>query len=75
MSKRLVRLASNEVQGSVSKLQGKDLNVVVYSGQTYFGQMISFSEGVFILKDFRSHEHRLNLSDIEKIIYDQDATW
>jgi hypothetical protein len=75
MSKRLIRLGNKEISANISKLQDKDLHVIAVSGQTYFGQMISCTDDVFVLKDLRSHEHRLALSDIERVIYDQEALW
>lgn len=75
MSKRLVRLSNKEILANLSKIQDKELNVVAFSGQTYFGQFVSCSEDLFVVKDFRSHEHRLALNDIEKVIYDQEASW
>lgn len=75
MSKRLIRLGSKDITANVSQLQGKDLNVIAVSGHTYFGQMVSCTDSVFVLKDFRSHEHQLALIDIERVIYDQEALW
>lgn len=75
MSKRLIRLSTTEVLANVTKLQDRDVNVVVGNGQTYFGKFIGCSESILVMKDFRSHEHHLPVNSIEKIIYDQEAIW
>ena len=72
MSKRLVRIYPQNVFFKLEKAAGLEVNAVTQSGRTYFGKLISVTIDTLIIKDTRNHAHKLALSDLYEIVYDQD---
>jgi hypothetical protein len=71
MSKRLIRVAAADVPARLPELSGQDLNVVLRSGNTYFGRLVSASAEVLTLRDTRGHWHSIQVPELEEIIYDR----
>ncbi|SEI40667.1 hypothetical protein SAMN05216327_101301 [Dyadobacter sp. SG02] len=72
MSKRLIRVQRDEIQGKQHILQKQPLNAVLSNGNTIFGRLISIDAAQLILKDTRDHQHKIALSDLYEVVYDDD---
>ena len=72
MSKRLVRIYPQNVFFKLEKAAGLEINAVMQSGRTYLGKITSVTIDSLIIKDTRNHSHKLSLSDLYEIVYDQD---
>ena len=72
MSKRLVRVYPENIYTKLEKAAGLEVNAVTQSGRTYFGKLISVTIDTLIIKDTRNHAHKLALSDLYEIVYDQE---
>ncbi|GAB2777233.1 hypothetical protein GCM10027275_20290 [Rhabdobacter roseus] len=75
MGKRLTRLFAPDLALRLPKLNGYVLHVVLYSGHTHLGELVSCAEGSLSLRDARDHRHTIPLADIDTIIYDQRSTF
>ncbi len=53
-------------------MQKHTLNAVLSNGNTVFGRLISVDASQIILKDTRAHSHRIPLSDLYELVYDDD---
>ena len=70
MSKRLIRVTPEEIKSKQSVLQKQPLNVVLSNGNTIFGRLISVDAMQLVVKDTRDHHHRIALSDLYEVVYD-----
>jgi len=50
-----------------------DINVVLRDNRTIFGCLESIGAHSLLLRDLRSHPHRVQLTDVAEIIYDQKS--
>ncbi|WP_373514745.1 hypothetical protein [Persicitalea sp.] len=73
MSKRLLRLFPPFTQDSLALILARDINAVRRDGRTLFGSLESFDGDSLLLRDLRSHPHRILFTNIAEIIYDQKA--
>jgi hypothetical protein len=73
MSKRLVRVFAPQLPARLPDLLTREVNVVLFNGNTYFGYLVSHTENKLQMRDLRGHEHYFELSEIEEIVYDQPA--
>ncbi|MBU1820751.1 MAG: hypothetical protein KKG00_04460 [Bacteroidetes bacterium] len=74
MSKRLVRVFAPQLPARLPHLLAREVNVVLFNGNTYFGYLVSHAEMTLLLRDLRGHEHNFAMSEIAEVIYDQPAT-
>ncbi len=72
MSKRLMRVQPDEIESKQGILQKQPLNAVLFNGNTIFGRLIAIDAAQLILKDTRGHQHRIALSDLYEVVYDDD---
>lgn len=72
MSKRLIRLTPDEIIGKQHILQKHTLNAVLSNGNTVFGRLMSIDATQLVLKDTRDHHHRIALSELYEVVYDDD---
>jgi hypothetical protein len=72
MSKRLIRVTPGEITGKQHILQKHTLNAVLSNGNTVFGRLTSVDASQIVLKDTRDHSHRIALSDLYELVYDDD---
>lgn len=72
MSKRLIRVTPNEILSKQHILQKHTLNAVLSNGNTVFGRLMSIDAMQLVLKDTRDHSHRIALSDLYEVVYDDD---
>jgi len=72
MSKRLIRVLPHEIQTKQAILQKQPLNAVLSNGNTIFGRLIAIDSAQMVLKDTRDHQHRIALSDLYEVVYDDD---
>lgn len=75
MSKRITRLLGKEIQEKLQFLSGKDINVVLNNGNTFFGQLVTYSNTRFSVEDYRKYQHKFDISEVEAVIYDEIAPW
>ena len=73
MSKRLLRLFPPFQQSSLTPLVAQAVNVIRRDNRTLFGHLESLDGDSLLLRDQRSHPHRLQLADVAEIIYDQKS--
>ncbi len=73
MSKRLLRLFPPFDQGSLAPIVTQDINVVRRDDRTLFGRLESLDGDSLLLRDLRSHPHRVPLVEVAEIIYDQKS--
>ena len=72
MSKRLIRISSNDVFASLESLLRTEINVVLDNGNTHFGKLESFDKAQLLLRDTRNHSHKIPLSGLYEIVYDAE---
>jgi small nuclear ribonucleoprotein (snRNP)-like protein len=72
MSKRLIRVTPDEIISKQHILQKHTLNAVLSNGNTVFGRLMSVDALQLVLKDSRNHSHRIALSDLYEVVYDDD---
>jgi len=72
MSKRLIRVTPDEILSKQHILQKHTLNAVLSNGNTVFGRLMSIDATQLVLKDTRDHSHRIALSDLYEVVYDDD---
>jgi len=70
MSKRLIRTFAPSISHLLPKILFQEAHVVLRNGNTIFGYLQSFSGSVVKIKDLRSHQHEIQLGDIEEIVQD-----
>ncbi len=73
VSKRLRRLFPPFVQDALKPLVPQEVNVVRRDGRTIFGRLEVFEDDSLLVRDLRSHPHKVQLADIAEIIYDQKS--
>ena len=73
MSKLLLRLFPPFGQDTLTSLVARDINIVRRDDRTLFGRLESLDGDSLLLRDLRSHPHRLQLAEVAEIIYDQKA--
>jgi hypothetical protein len=75
MSKRLTRISAGKLYPSLDRLVTHKINAVLSNGNTVFGKLISFGPDQITLEDTRGHSHRLIVSELYEIVYDdQEVT-
>lgn len=72
MSKRLIRVQPDEIKSKLGILQKQPLNAVLTNGNTIFGRLLAIDSAELVLKDTRDHQHRIALSDLYEVVYDDD---
>jgi small nuclear ribonucleoprotein (snRNP)-like protein len=72
MSKRLIRVTPDEIISKQHILQKHTLNAVLSNGNTVFGRLMSIDATQLVLKDTRNHNHRIALSDLYEVVYDDN---
>lgn len=72
MSKRLIRVTPDEIISKQRILQKHILNAVLSNGNTVFGRLMSVDASHLVLKDTRNHSHRIAISDLYEVVYDDD---
>ncbi|MFN4147544.1 MAG: hypothetical protein ACK4GN_17085 [Runella sp.] len=75
MGKRLKKIFVNELVQHTAELQGRTLNVVLKSNQTFFGRCTKIENQLLHLQDLRKHLHLLAFTQIESVIYDESAMY
>lgn len=70
MSKRLIRIASQNIASELTNLAGLELNAILRTGNTYFGKLISVTAEHLTMLDTRQHLHKLSIQDLFEIVYD-----
>ncbi|WP_426293277.1 hypothetical protein ACN9ML_29130 [Dyadobacter endophyticus] len=73
MSKRLIRVKPDEIRSKQDTLLSHPFNAVLSNGNTIFGRLISLDEMQLVLKDTRDHHHRIALSDLYEVVYDDNS--
>ncbi|MFB9294160.1 hypothetical protein [Persicitalea jodogahamensis] len=72
MSKRLLRLFPPFQEGLPPLLAAK-INIVQRDGRTLFGHLEKLEADSLVLRDLRSHPHRVQLADVAEIIFDRKS--
>lgn len=72
MSKRLIRVTPGEIKSKQGILEKQPLNAILFNGNTIFGRLVSVGASELVLKDTRDHQHRIALSDLYEVVYDDD---
>ena len=70
MSKRLIRISSQDILATLESLLRREINVVLDNGNTHFGKLESFTKEHLLLRDTRNHIHNIVLSGLYEIVYD-----
>jgi hypothetical protein len=70
MSKRLTRISAGKLYPSLQHLITHKINAVLSNGNTVFGKLISFGPDQITLEDTRGHSHRIFISELYEIVYD-----
>ena len=73
MSKRLLRLFPPFPLSVLTPLLAQDINVVRRDDRTVFGRLEAVDGDSLLLRDLRSHPHRVQLADVAEIIFDQKS--
>lgn len=73
MSKRLIRIFAPTLLSSLPKFINQEVNVVQRTGHTVFGTLESFTDKLVIVKDSRSHVHKIDLAGVDEIIVDHQS--
>lgn len=68
----MLRVTPDEIEGKLGILQKHPLNAVLSNGNTIFGRLIAIEAAQVVLKDTRGHQHRIALSDLYEMVYDDD---
>ncbi|WP_353721308.1 hypothetical protein [Dyadobacter sp. 676] len=53
-------------------LQRQPINAVLSNGNTVFGRLLSVDATQITLKDTRNHTHRIPVSELYEIVYDDN---
>ncbi|GAB3165518.1 hypothetical protein [Telluribacter humicola] len=75
MSKRLIRIFAADVPARLNELSGHDLHVVLRSGHTHFGKLLSFTPDLLTVQDSRGHRHAISVAEMEEVIYDKKSPY
>jgi hypothetical protein len=75
MGKRVIRVDRHQLKKVAPSLIGKEVNIVLQSDHTQYGNLIETKDDVFTLKDFRDHLHIVPVTSIVEIIYDEVRAW
>ncbi len=70
MSKRIIRIAGNQMHPFIDNLIGTMVNIVLENGLTFFGQLTSINSLGISIKDTREHLHFFEQKEIFEILYD-----
>ena len=70
MSKRLIRIKPSEIKHYLSHLKINPFNAVLANGNTVFGRLSTWDEAQIEVKDTRDHLHRIPVSDLYELVYD-----
>lgn len=68
----MTRLSAAKVYPSLQSLLAHKINAVLSNGNTVFGKLTSFGPDQFTLEDTRGHHHRLLISELYEIVYDDE---
>ncbi|WP_247234407.1 hypothetical protein [Telluribacter sp. SYSU D00476] len=75
MSKRLIRIGAVDVPARLNELSGQDLHVVLRSGHTHLGQLLTYSPYTLTIRDSRGHRHVIPVAEMEEVIYDKKSSY
>ena len=75
MGKRMIRVFNGQLAAQITQLLHRQLNVVLKSGHTIYGQLEKTENGLLFVRDARFHLHTLAVTQVEEIIYDQSAAF
>lgn len=72
MKKRLVRIFRDQITSGdkVSIPEDLPVNVILKSGETYFGRIEKIDRQSVRLCDGRFHKHTIAIPEIDQIVYD-----
>lgn len=70
MSKRLTRISADKLYPSLEHLITHKINAVLSNGNTIFGKLTFFGPDQITVEDTRGHSHRLLISELYEIVYD-----
>ena len=73
MSKRLTRINKPEEFRKLEKASGIEINAVLQNGNTHFGRLQSVDNDFMIMKDMRSHTHKIAFSNLYEIVIDTES--
>ena len=82
MGKRTIRIPRSKISENLETLVGKDVNVVMLSGITHAGKVLSADATQIVVADVNAdwtnnsrHQRRLTLDDIHYLVYDLISAW
>jgi len=82
MGKRSDRFSGKKLLSNVHKLAGKEVQIVLWEGATYFGDLIETKDHEVTIRDKnarwynqKAHTHTLSLENIREIIMDKASKW
>lgn len=70
MGKRQERIKGRVLAKNLSKIEGREVNVVLHDGTTIHGYVISTSPTDLILEDLRFHKHNVVISEVSELVVD-----
>jgi len=75
MGKRLIRIFSKDILTREKELTATELNVVLKNKSTIHGTFVGIQGGIFTFNDMQLRKHKLNMEDIEEVIFDREAAY
>lgn len=77
MKKRLTKIFGDQLSGEKPEILPTDtpLNVVLKSGDTLFGNLITQNQTGIMIRDHRFHLHDISISKIDVIVFDYPSSW
>jgi hypothetical protein len=77
MKKRLTKIFGDQLISSqaIALPQSTALHVVLKSGDTLLGKLIEQTAEVLQIQDNRFHLHRLELAQIDVVVFDYPSSW
>lgn len=75
MGKRQIRIFQRDIPNKISLILNKEANIVFSNKTTIHGTVVKIESTIFTIKDFKRVNHKVNLSDIVEINFDQVALY
>ena len=73
MGKRLIRIRASLVAEQTTGLIGREVNLVLLSGRTLHGRLLTVQDGELALRDSIGHQHTVSLQAMDELIFDEEA--
>ena len=82
MGERTIRIPRSKITENLGTLVGRDVNVLMLSGITHAGKVLSADATQIVVADVNAdwtnnsrHQQRLALDDIHYLVYDLISAW